>query len=295
MEVVLLQMGKVASTAIGTALRKQRIEAVQAHIATAERLSRKLNTMTGPSVSEPVAEQVYQDFHQELRATYLLARRRVAPQAYEIPLPVISPVRDPLTWYWSHFAQMYVHYQPQLLKYHLAHGGSEDAFKPEDTLLVVQRQMFDYLAETDLPLDRPQRMPRLQKMARKLDPSAMLPAQVNRFLVPLRWFEEDFQPATGINVYDHPFDTEAAWGQIQVDGFRVLLLRYEQLADLQRQIGDFVGKPRLKLTRENTSAGKDIPFDLKWIAEEGRALMPTRLVERIYSSTYATHFGYTPD
>jgi hypothetical protein len=98
MDVVVFQMGKVASTAIGAALRKQKLEAVQAHIATPDRLSQKLQIMAAPYLSEEVAQQVYQDFHQELRAMFLLSRRRVAAAKPEQPLLVITPMRDPLTW-----------------------------------------------------------------------------------------------------------------------------------------------------------------------------------------------------
>ena len=71
-------MGKVASTALGTALRKQSIEALQAHLASLERLGMTLKIMAAPYLSEAVVYTVYQAFVQELRAMYLLSRRHVA-------------------------------------------------------------------------------------------------------------------------------------------------------------------------------------------------------------------------
>ena len=92
-------MDKVASAALGTALGKQSIEAVQAHLAFLERLGMELKIMAGPYLSGAVAYTVYQDFVQELRAMYLLSRRHVAASQYEQPLLLITPVRDLLACY----------------------------------------------------------------------------------------------------------------------------------------------------------------------------------------------------
>jgi Putative capsular polysaccharide synthesis protein len=292
MEAVIFQMGKVASTAIAAALRKQKIEAVQAHIATPDRLSRKLQIMAGPNLSEEVAQQVYQDFHQELRVMYLLSRRRVAGESHSEPLLLISPMRDPLTWYWSHFAQMYQHYHPQLLRYFTGAGGKAEDFQPEAAFLQLAEQMFGLLDATNEPLDDPASLPKIQRAARQIDPSKTLPAQINRFLVPLRWYDEDFLPATGVNVYEHAFDEQFGAGEIAVSGFNILLFQYEKLQALEGKLAQFVGKTGLKLTQVNKSEDKEIPFDLKWIQSEGRKLMPASLVDKIYNTRYARHFGY---
>ena len=55
-------MDKVASAALGTALGKQSIEAVQAHLALLERLGMELKIMAGPYLSGAVAYTVYQVF-----------------------------------------------------------------------------------------------------------------------------------------------------------------------------------------------------------------------------------------
>ncbi|MDE0975468.1 MAG: hypothetical protein OSA11_10335 [Candidatus Nanopelagicales bacterium] len=295
MEAVIFQMGKVASTAIGAALRKQSIEAVQAHIASPERLGMKLKIMAAPYLSEAVAHTVYQDFHQELRAMYLLSRRRVAASQYEHPLLLITPMRDPLTWYWSHFAQMYTHYSSQLLRYFLGTGGREENFQPEAVFLQMLEQMFYLLDNTPEPLDDPDSLPRIQRAATECDPSGTVSAQANRFLLPLRWFDEDFHAATGVDVYEHPFSVEQGFGQIEVAGFNILLCQYEQLHLLQPQLAQFVRKPNFKLKRENTSEDKDIPSDVKRILQKGRSLIPESLVQRINNSKYARHFGYPRD
>lgn len=293
MEIVIFQMGKVASTALAGALREQGLEAVQAHVASPERLAAKLKIMAAPYLSETVANTVYQDFHQELRAMYLLSRRRVAPDAYADPLMLISPTRDPLSWYWSHFAQMYHHYDDQLLRYFLDKGGSEPDFQAETTLISMLEQMFSVLDATPEPLDDPQSLPRIQSAAMECDSSGIVSAQVNRFLLPLRWFNEDFHPAVGLNVYDHPFDVLNGFGKIEAPGFNIMMYRYEQLEQMQRQLANFVDRPEFSLERRNATEDKDIPANVLEVLNEGRNLIPTTLVDRIYETRYARHFGYS--
>lgn len=292
-EIVIFQMGKVASTALAGALREQGLEAVQAHVASPERLAAKLKIMAAPYLSEAVANTVYQDFHQELRAMYFLSRRRVAPDAYADPLMLISPTRDPLSWYWSHFAQMYHHYDDQLLRYFLDKGGSEPDFQAETTLINMLEQMFAVLDATPEPLDDPQSLPRIQSAAMECDSSGIVSAQVNRFLLPLRWFNEDFHPAVGVNVYDHPFDALNGFGKIEAPGFNIMMYRYEQLEQMQRQLANFVDRPEFSLERRNATEDKDIPANVLEVLNEGRNLIPTTLVDRIYETRYARHFGYS--
>lgn len=294
MEVVIFQMGKVASTALASALREQGLEAVQAHVASPDRLSEKLEIMTAPYLSESVANTVYQDFHQELRAMYLLSRRRVVAESCEQPLLLISPTRDPLSWYWSHFAQMYQHYDDQLLSYFLGQGGREKDFQPEAVLLQMLEQMFSVLDSTIEPLDDPESLPLIQRAAMVCDGSGIVSAQINRFLLPLRWFDEDFCPSVGVDVYQHPFSAKKGLEKIEVPGFSILLYRYEQLDELRQPLASFIGKPEFNVKKKNAIEDQDIPANVREILQRGRSLIPDALVERVYDSKYSRHFGYTP-
>lgn len=293
MEVVIFQMGKVASTALASALREQGIEAVQAHVASPDRLGARLRIMAAPYLSETVANTVYQDFHQELRAMYLLARRRVTAEKCEQPLLVISPTRDPLSWYWSHFAQMYEQYDDELQRYFLAKGGKEEDFQPEAVLFEMLEQMFSVLEGTEEPLDDPESLPRIQQAAMECDVSGIVSGQINRFLLPLRWFDEDFHPAVGVDVYQSPFNAEKGLEKIEAPGFSILLYRYEQLDELRQPVASFIGKPELSVDRKNAIEDKDIPANVREILQKGRSLIPDALVQRIYDSKYSRHFGYT--
>ena len=292
-DVVIFQMGKVASTAIAAGLGRAGLHSLQAHVACPGRLAEKLHTIANPALGEEVATRVYQDFLLELRVMYLLGRARRG-EGRGNSLKIVTPVRDPVSWYWSHFAEMYDHYRGLLLRYWQAQGGAADAFEPRRVFLQLLERMFDLLENSSAPLDSVAGVARLQAAANELDASNVLASQVNRFLVPLRWFDEDFLPATGVDVYRHPFDATGGSGRLQEGGFAVLLLQYERLGSLLGQLQSFAGVPALDLGRENASEDKDIPFDVAQMQKSGLERMSPALVERIYSCRYSRHFGYLP-
>ena len=291
MEVLLFQMGKVASTAIADALRREGQAVVQAHIAAPSRLQQKFEILTGHVVDDVVAERMYQDYLQELRATFLLARGRNVAAADRPPLLVIAPMRDPLSWYWSNFAQDYDHNSGLLRRYHEQHQPA-DVFSAEHSFWSVMHQGFEILEHTPCAIDSAEELPRLMEEMDARDPSNVVFSQMNRFLMPLRWFDEDFRPATGVDVYAHEFDRELGVGTIDAPGLKILLLRYENLADHTGLIAEFAGVPAIELCAANVSEDKDLPFDLAQIRERAQRAIPAPLVERIYATRYARHFGY---
>ena len=292
MEVLLFQMGKVASTAIAEALRREGQEVVQAHIAAPARLQQKFETLTGHVVDDAVAERMYQDYLQELRATFLLARARSVGAGERSPVLVIAPMRDPLSWYWSNFAQDYDHNRGLLRRFHQQHQPASEAFCAESSFWSVMRQGFEALELTRCAIDSAEALPQLMEEMDARDPSNVVFSQMNRFLMPLRWFDEDFLPATGVDVYAHEFDRVLGVGMIEAPGLRILLIRYENLADHTGRIADFVGVPTIELHSANVSDDKDLPFDLAQIRERAQRAIPAQLVERIYETRYARHFGY---
>lgn len=292
MEIILLQMGKVASTAIARALRDAGGEVLQAHIGAPERLIVKYRTLMSDQVSDGVAARLFADYLQELRVTFLLARRRLNGKQAADPIRVITLARDPLAWYWSHIAQNYDHYQDQLMQFHRAGGGTDSDLDPEATFARIQQLMFGVLAETKARLDSVVELPQIVSQAQEVDASGVVASHAYSFLRPLRWFDEDFLPATGIDVYEAGFDSARGWGLAEATGVSALILRYEDLDDQLGAIADFTGLGPLTLPAANRSVSKHLPFDIEEMRARGLKAMPGELVERVHATRYARHFGY---
>ncbi len=71
------------------------------------------------------------------------------------------------------------------------------------------------------------------------------------------WFENEFLPTTGIDVFRHPFDVEKGYTVIKENGIEVLLMTMERLSSLESVIGEFIGNSDFKLLKENVAAEKD--------------------------------------
>jgi hypothetical protein len=291
MEIILLQMGKVASTAIAQGLRAAGCDVLQAHIGAPARLTKKFQLLMSEQVTDAVANRMYADYLQELRVTFLLARKGLA-RSPSLPIKVITLVRDPVDWYWSHFAQNYDHYQEQLLRFHRSRGGDPEHLDWEQVFETMQQLMFRVLEHHPGPLDDGRALAALVSAANALDASGVVAAQVYNFLVPLRWFDEDFLPATGIDLYECAFEPDRGYAHLAAEGLDVLLLSYEQLGELPDVIAEFAGVDAFELPVANTAEQKALPFDIRRQRRRGVKILSDDLRKKLYATRYARHFGY---
>lgn len=113
--------------------------------------------------------------------------------------------------------------------------------------------------------------------------------QTDRFQSHIDWYTNDFQTLTGINVYDHPFDTEKRWSTIEHDTYPTLVLRTE-LNDHTKTtvIKDFLHLDSFTLTRANTAETK--PYREIYQQFKQTLQLPADLVDSIYGHPYCTHF-----
>ncbi|MEM8908547.1 MAG: putative capsular polysaccharide synthesis family protein [Bacteroidota bacterium] len=112
-----------------------------------------------------------------------------------------------------------------------------------------------------------------------------------RHEAPVLYFEEEFEPVLGIDVYQYPFDRERGIGWIRKGKLQILILQLEQLAKNETQIAQFIGKSDFRLLRANTAKKS-------WYAEWYRPFIDQFRAENaqlraLYDSKFMQHF-YTP-
>lgn len=108
------------------------------------------------------------------------------------------------------------------------------------------------------------------------------------------WFEREFKPMTGINVFARPFDESARFAEYESERFKVLLVRYEDLEPtgweevrrFLRVTGD-QEVPRRNLSRSGAYGELYETFRRK-------VRLPRWLLDHAYKSEMARHF-YTPE
>jgi hypothetical protein len=107
--------------------------------------------------------------------------------------------------------------------------------------------------------------------------------------VPLRWFDDEFYPATGIDVYDVPFNASAKSGLSRDTKYPLLILRTD-LADDKKLVllREFLKRPQLTLQQSNTADSKSYA-DL-YRAVKLKYVYPKEYVDKALDSKLMCHF-----
>lgn len=109
----------------------------------------------------------------------------------------------------------------------------------------------------------------------------------------LNWFENEMQPALGIDIYAHPSPAADGWARFRQGVYEVLLLTTE-LDDSSkgRVVGDFAGLQDFSIPRANVGEQKSHGRVYRLFKQQ-LAVTPEN-IETVYSTRYARHF-YTPE
>jgi hypothetical protein len=110
--------------------------------------------------------------------------------------------------------------------------------------------------------------------------------------LPVHWFDEEFKPVTGIDVFDHPFDKEEGWGIIRRGNIEVLLLTLEKISLNEKRIQDFVGDSAFRLESRNVGSSKW--YSDLYEAFRERFTLTAEESSMLYSSKTMKHF-YTEE
>lgn len=105
----------------------------------------------------------------------------------------------------------------------------------------------------------------------------------------LYWFENDFIPSIGYNIFDHPFSTENKYSVIKNELYPTLVMRTD-LPDSEKSlaVSDFLDCPKITITRENVRS--DRPGSDTYAEFKNSLSVPTDIIEKIYTAPVSTHF-----
>ena len=107
------------------------------------------------------------------------------------------------------------------------------------------------------------------------------------------WFDVDFCPALGIDVYESSFDQANGFATIEKDDCRILMLQLENSDEWASRITQFLGlESPLELVNLNVATGKD--YKATYQAIKKRIKFPIALLDKIYGTTFCQHF-YSPE
>jgi hypothetical protein len=109
----------------------------------------------------------------------------------------------------------------------------------------------------------------------------------------LNWFDVEFEPVTGISIFDHPFPTGTQSMIVSEGRFEILVLRVEAPDDVKKEaLERFLHLDNLELVRANVGGIKD--YARLYENFRRHISLPAEYLDRMLDSKYARHF-YTPE
>jgi putative capsular polysaccharide synthesis protein len=105
----------------------------------------------------------------------------------------------------------------------------------------------------------------------------------------LDWFDDDFLPSTGIDIYQFPFPADIGYMRINQGNMDVVVMRAE-IGDDQKVaiISNLIERKNFVLERYRTAEQKGVGVHVSEF--RSRLILPRAVLDEIYNSRYAQHF-----
>jgi hypothetical protein len=109
----------------------------------------------------------------------------------------------------------------------------------------------------------------------------------------LNWFDSEFKPVLGVDIYEHPFPHDAGHARISTDRYDILVMRSD-LGDASKKrcVEEFLGIEGLTLAPKNV--GSEKPYAATYRKFLDALELPEAYVNEMLDSKYTRHF-FSPD
>jgi hypothetical protein len=108
-----------------------------------------------------------------------------------------------------------------------------------------------------------------------------------------RWFDSEFKPVLGVDVYEHPFPHDAGHTRISTDRYDILVMRSDlEDASKKRCVEEFLGIEGLTFAPKNV--GSEKPYAAAYRKFLDALELPEAYVNEMLDSKYTRHF-FSPD
>jgi hypothetical protein len=257
--VLVLQMAKVASQSIRSALSSREINVFHCHGLSNARQDRDLDRLRRSDLSVNLVSQRLGQHFQYI-CLYLLVRwYREYKTRHGRRLKVITLTRDPVNRYASNFMQHRGVARPHILSWQHARLGTDPAEPIDETVAI--RDFVTELASIIVearPSTGADGCQACEALARKRWPNHyIVEEEMSEWLRPLTWFDTEVKSVFGIDALAAPELHERGWVELHSDWAEILVLKFEELAAVLPEIERFMNVPGLTLPFKNATKNKD--------------------------------------
>ena len=292
---LVLQMGKVASTSIQSALLAREINAFHSHGLSSLFQHGRLSLLLDTGLTFRLAAHDLRRHIQSV-ALYLMIRWYQQHKQYKRrKLKVITLTRDPATHYPSGFLHRRDTALPAIIDWHRARGsaGAHDTAEPTKVLTDFLMELTSIVVEGRAS-EGAVAVERCLALARKRWPDhPVVASELGACLVPLTWFDSEITAMFGIDMLAAPGLRERGWAEQSNDWVEIIVVKFEELPSLVPEIARFFALAELALPRENETSGKAGAAE---IAGAWRSVMETPVgqacARELRRSPYGRACGY---
>jgi hypothetical protein len=298
-EVIVFQMGKVASTAIVNSIKNFGLKASQPHFLSMDSFVTLLKKFSDPEMTPFTATNLSGQIQQNVIIHNRIQRQKkylYKDEKGSYLLKVITLAREPIAWYLSNFSQNYPEYEGDVeewLKYSQTPGSIERTSDKQRVLIRFINEVINFFDENVQEIDGDI----IKRLAACLDKDSAGYVPVHEVFVkhcimlvrPIIWFEQHFDPVMGTHFQEMHFDKDLGYSSFEKDGMDILVIRFEDLAELgQKVIGDFLDIEHFIMKRDNISEKKEVGAI---ISSSIKHLSFSReFLDKIYKNIYCSKF-----
>ena len=294
--VLVLQMGKVASKSIRAALNQHELNVFHSHGLSNARQDRDLDRIRRSDLNVDLVTQRVSEYGQYLCLHVLVRWYRENKTRHGRKLKVIALTRDPVTRIPSSFMQHRGVATAQIQAWQRARLGSDPAVVIDDS--VALRDFVTEVASIIVegrPSSGPDGCQACERLARERWPGHyVVEEEIGQWLRPLTWFDAEIRSIFGVDVLAAATGlAERGWVEASTDCAEILVLQFEQLGTLAAELARFMELPDVTLAIRNATSDKHHAAETVAIINDaldtpvGRAC-----IQELRSSRYAQACGY---
>lgn len=255
--VLLLQMAKVASTSMRSALSARGLNVLHRHALSPARQHESLSHLLAAKPTSALVRVNLRSHIHDVAVHALVRWYRDHKQYNGHKFKVIALTRDPVTHYPSAFVHRRAGVMPAIRSWHRsAQTTSEQSAAEAEILGAFLRELAGIIAE-GRPSAGASGCERCLALAQERWPEhPVVAGELAALLSPLTWFHREITPLLGVDAFAMSTLREHGWTMRSNDWVDVLVLKFEQLPWLVPQIQRFCGLSELELPRRNVTSKK---------------------------------------
>lgn len=293
--VLVLQMGKVASQSIRVALQRQALNVFHCHGLSYTRQDRDLDRLRRADLSVNLVSQRLRQHVQYLCLHMLVRWYQENRTRHGRKLKVVTLTRDPVTRFPSNFMQHRGVARPHILAWQRARLGADPV-----ALLDERAALRDFVMELasiiveGRPSSGPDGCRACERLARERWPGHyIVEEEISEWLRPLTWFDTEIGTVFRTDVLAASGLAERGWAEVSTDCADILVLQFEKLGALEAELARFMELPEVTLPMRNATSNKRHAAETIAVINDvlstpiGRAC-----VQELRSSRYAQACGY---